>query len=528
MGFVSWRTVYFASIGLRFVFALSNSYIHPDEHFQSLEVLAGRMFLLSTKEPWEYLLLAPARSFAPLLAVYYVPLKLALWLALLPLQTWYLVRLVFMSISWVVTDWCLYKMLPTKQERIKAIYFVLTSFVSLVYQSHTFSNSIETVLVLLTVYHINELRFMRSQPKPQYATSDVVRASIAIGFLFAFGIFNRVTFPAFLVLPGLFCLQSAWKWPYVVFISAFTFIVTSACCIIMDTTWFKGIAVGTILKSPFQWSQYVVTPYNNLVYNASLDNLAQHGLHPLYTHILVNLPQLMGPGLILLFPRFRNSDWKTTPFAAAMSGLIFLSIVPHQELRFVIPVVPLLCSCFDVAGLEKACQKRTWILPFLMNSWLVFNLSMALLMGVFHQGGVLPALEYLHASPQFQSPETALIWWRTYSPPTWMLNQKAGNLQIILISNENEDLKFQSDAASKLLSIDAMGMSVEGVNKVIRNVSATHKLVLLITPIASFKQNFEAGAYDEVWSYNYHLDMDHLNFSDLQSLRPGLAIYSLL
>ena len=73
-----------------------------------------------------------------------------------------------------------------------------------------------------------------------------------------------------------------------------------------------------------------------------------------------------------------------------------------------------------------------------------------------------------------------------------------------------------------------MGMSVEDVNKVIRNVSATHKLVLLITPIASFKQNFEASAYDEVWSYNYHLDMDHLNFSDLQSLRPGLAIYSLL
>lgn len=39
----------------------------------------------------------------------------------------------------------------------------------------------------------------------------------------------------------------------------------------------------------------VITPLNNLLYNMNVDNLAQHGLHPRYTHFAVNLPLLFGP-----------------------------------------------------------------------------------------------------------------------------------------------------------------------------------------------------------------------------------------
>lgn len=39
----------------------------------------------------------------------------------------------------------------------------------------------------------------------------------------------------------------------------------------------------------------VITPLNNLLYNMNVDNLAQHGLHPRYTHFAINLPLLFGP-----------------------------------------------------------------------------------------------------------------------------------------------------------------------------------------------------------------------------------------
>ncbi len=42
----------------------------------------------------------------------------------------------------------------------------------------------------------------------------------------------------------------------------------------------------------------VLTPYNFLLYNLSSENLAQHGLHPRWLHLVVNLPMIISPGLV--------------------------------------------------------------------------------------------------------------------------------------------------------------------------------------------------------------------------------------
>lgn len=39
----------------------------------------------------------------------------------------------------------------------------------------------------------------------------------------------------------------------------------------------------------------VLTPLNNILYNANVENLKQHGLHPRYLHLLVHYPMLYGP-----------------------------------------------------------------------------------------------------------------------------------------------------------------------------------------------------------------------------------------
>lgn len=54
-----------------------------------------------------------------------------------------------------------------------------------------------------------------------------------------------------------------------------------------DTLYFRGDV-----------KQLVFTPYNNLLYNLSPTNLATHGLHPRWLHIAVNLPLIVGPGLL--------------------------------------------------------------------------------------------------------------------------------------------------------------------------------------------------------------------------------------
>lgn len=523
---LSWRYVYLGTFALRFILALSESYIHPDEHFQSFEVAAQRFLAYNTNPPWEYEPTLPARSLAPLYLVYYVPLKVLLSLGLSPLQIWLLVRLLFMLVSWVVTDWCLYKMLPSKQERIKAIFFVLTSFVTLVFQSHTFSNSVETLLVVATTWMINELRFLRATETNgiRYSHAEIARYSAAIGGCFALGIFNRITFPAFFILPGFHYLECCWKWRYIPVVSLAAFAVLSGLFIVIDTAGFSDISVAELARNPFAWGQYIVAPLNNLLYNTQYLNLALHGIHPWYTHVLVNFPQILGPGIIFLFPNLRNCYWKTTPFMAAISGVLFLSAVPHQELRFLIPVVPLLCCCFDVAAFKAVSESRPWLSSLLMVSWLLFNAVMSFVMGVMHQGGVVPALSHIHDQfPTTNSPK-AYIWWRTYTPPTWIVGD-VPRTQSISVSNQKSEVEVDENA--HLVIIDAQGMEFDLLKNVVSTCKDHISDVYVVVPTAS-SHFLDGQLYNLTWSHGFHLDLDHLDFSELRSLRPGLGIYHLL
>lgn len=527
----NWRYIYLASLGLRFVFGLGDSYIHPDEHFQSFEVLTSSIFNYSSNVPWEFTSTHPARSFGPLY-LFYGPLLYFIkytGIVTTPLHIWYVVRLQNVLLGWVITDMCIHRMLPTKPERIKGIFFTLTSYATLVFQSHTFSNSIETVLVLFCVYVVDELRFVVELNEPRLLEKPQKSRLWWFGVFVAVGIFNRVTFPAFLILPAWFLLKYFAVKPFAVIYATMGFIMTSAAFILTDSVIFKTL-LEAILADPFNWSNYVVTPLNNLIYNSNYDNLALHGIHPYYNHILVNLPQLLGPGLVFLL--YNNKYWKTTPFVSLASGVIFLSMVPHQELRFLLPVVPLACCCFDLVGDKPQEEKKgenkpeTSYLSVLINLWYVFNVALAALMGIFHQGGVVPALSHIRESLSEQP--SLHIWWRTYSPPIWMLGDQNNSIQSISL-NDN-DFKFTIDQTKKHQIIDTMGLELENILSVVLEAKKTQKNVYLITPVASFNValNESIGTYNKTWSYSSHLDLDHLDFGNMKSLVPGLAIYELL
>ncbi|KAI5954027.1 SMP3 [Candida margitis] len=263
---INWRNIYVLTIPLRIVFTLSNSYIHPDEHFQSLEVLANKILGVETNIPWEFSSTAPARSYGPLYLIYSPVLYLikVLNLSLSPIQIWYILRLQNCLISWLVTDFCLYWMLPIKHERIKAIFFTSTSFVTLVFQNHLFSNSVETVLLISTIYIIDDLRYI--EENRDLHDVNKITSIFSLGVLVSIGIFNRITFPAFLILPGWFVLKYFTSHALSLIPLIFGFILPSMVFVLFDT-------------QMYQSQQFVITPLNNLLYNVNVDNLELHGTH---------------------------------------------------------------------------------------------------------------------------------------------------------------------------------------------------------------------------------------------------------
>lgn len=59
--------------------------------------------------------------------------------------------------SFVLEDWAIYELVPSKRQRRVAVMLVASSYVTWTYQTHTFSNSVETIVVLWSLVLIQRI-----------------------------------------------------------------------------------------------------------------------------------------------------------------------------------------------------------------------------------------------------------------------------------------------------------------------------------------------------------------------------------
>ena len=119
------------------------------------------------------------------------------------------------------------------------------------------------------------------------------------------GLFTRITFAAFFLPIALEVLKwslrqskfSISSWTRLVAPSLLVAITTAIGFIYADTVYFAHPQRDAEANlHPFLAVE--VTPLNFLRYNLLPSNLAQHGLHPRWLHLVVNLPMIATPGLL--------------------------------------------------------------------------------------------------------------------------------------------------------------------------------------------------------------------------------------
>lgn len=582
-----WRLLILVAIVLRTWLSVSPSYIHPDEHFQGPESLADVVFGWATKKSWEFLGDAPARSYFVAWTIYGLPMTFIETMfgttKVNPTLVLYSLRLLFNLGSWIFSDMALDRLTLSKNHKFAALFFYSTSYVSWTYQSHTFSNSVETVLLLWCLVIIHEFQTKRLYTFAKYSDSAL------LGCLAAFGLFNRVTFPAFLVIPGLRLLVWYVRYPMAFLTLLASFLFTSLVAIYFDTIWVSvaanydnstSIALQLLeaINNLGSDTPLVVAPLNNLLYNMDVANLALHGIHSRFQHVLVNLPQLLGPALVLLF----STKYVTSiPFQSAISGLMILSCVQHQEVRFLTPIIPLLCCCLNFDLLKN----RKWLYSTFFIAWVSFNIAMGLLMGLLHQGGIIPTQVHISnmvESPEFTAQNNIFLWWKTYSPPIWLLGKPVGSVQVIdpdetvpgggenvfryqpifeyldtleagLDQAGFKSLKGPSKAFTStnktnnsilnptvnLTVVDLMGASPDILNEITNrlslysSLSSTMTNVYLVAPLSAALGNnylvkdIATAKLNEVFRASKHLSLDDIDFTDLKTLIPGLGTWKL-
>jgi len=338
-------------------------------------------------------------------------------------------------------------------------------------------------------------------------------APAVLGVIAVFGVFNRITFPAFLLIPGFRLIPYFWNRPLSFAAMVSSGIFTTVLAICLDTAFYAPHAIswGGLIRHP------VITPLNNLMYNISPTNLAQHGVHPWYQHLLANIPLLLGPAALLLFLQPHLS----LRLYSAISGIFVLSIFQHQEARFLLPTIPLILSSVQLP--RKKILLRIWA-----AAWILFNTVLGLLMGMYHQGGVIPAQVFISRQPD----ATQSVWWKTYSPPIWLLNGKNEVLET------RDVMGMKGEALYELLyDLATCDAPADRRNReYVKEKNGTY----LVAPLSATwldpylpNKGLEGLRFREVWRYQQHLNLDDLDWADdgvwntLRRVvgRRGLAIW---
>ncbi|KAL0088201.1 Alg9-like mannosyltransferase family-domain-containing protein [Phycomyces blakesleeanus] len=454
-----------------------------------------------------------------------------------------------------------------EKDYLLPLFLVASSQVALVYYTRTFSNSIEAIILCLSLASY-----------ASFTKKGSLVSSFGLGFLLCLGIFTRITFGLFGLPIGLGFLlhalkgNSSSKPSFIGSLVSFALGASAVAgvCILADSLYF-GTLQATVNDQPIvHFSQivealmnfsefsfnlvgnFVITPLNNLKYNMNVDNLATHGLHPRYLHLIVNFPLLFGPLAIAslmdvtdtvvaagdtLFSRIYYVALCT--IVTAMAGL---STVPHQEARF---LAPLLVPLVIVYTWNKTnLPKLFWF------TWIIFNVITTFVFGVLHQGGIVPTMSYLQQqSTNIQGCEklssgdlacqldfTSASFQSNYNVTTHILFLKTYMAPHHLLAYPTE----WKDTSNIHVQIKDFGSDIESAERELEHRSGVvfhkdsqtkHKIdfapsqefpdsferTLLVAPMTAMLPRIHKHRYLLVTSYNPHVSFDDMRLAANQT-----------
>ncbi|XP_063548166.1 GPI mannosyltransferase 4 [Cydia strobilella] len=477
---------YWILVFIRFALTVAPQlgYLHPDEFFQNVEVMAGDIFNIDVAKTWEFnpkfpirnilvpkMILAPPLHFIRILnpySKYYLDINLRTPYYLL------IIPRLFVCLLSFVNDYSLYRIcvLYGQNFRNRLVIFA-SSYIVLVYCCRSFSNTFEmaffSILLLLVaecmlksdkvIYHDEFLRekydkastpvekvklFKLKMHLPEHSLNHV----FILATLVVIGIFNRPTFVGFAFPPIFFWLHRGLGSKVVGFkdfhVRIFMFILcgvpSAFLLILVDSGYYGYLTMADVELMKWSWDNWVVTPLNFLRYNLDMKNLTQHGLHPRWLHLAVNVPLLFsvlaGMAFVTLSTntyRFICGHYRKLPRIQSITGLMLFSLVipvallslfPHQEARFIIPaLVPLVYLYGNrLHPNESDLPNHRKLKKILLYTWFILNASLTLFYGFLHQGSIYSFANTLHREIKgTYGTHTYVISTHSYSIPSYLL-----------------------------------------------------------------------------------------------------------
>jgi len=363
---LAWRLVNCAVLQTQF---------DPDEFWQALEpahlVVFGRGHLT-----WEWAPGVELRSWvhplllaAPMQLVAWVAPDSAYWAHMLPRM---LVHGVLASLADGATC-ALAARLGGPNARAWALLFTASNWFIFYCMPRTYSNSLEAALHILAL-----ARF----PLPGAPTASL-RSALALASL---GVMCRPSSVVIWLLlgPALVVDQPTWK--------------AAASIVVYDVLPIAALSMGALLAvDSFMYGHVVFTPVNFVRVNVFTSISALYGTHPWHWYCSQCLPALLGASL----PAYALGLASGVPahnrlVAAVVFVVAVLSLSPHKELRFALPVLPI-CLAGAALGAARYFARRPTRKQVL--GMFAVNAVPAAFLALVHQRAPLDAAAFLSSAP---------------------------------------------------------------------------------------------------------------------------------
>lgn len=396
-------------------------------------LFVGDLLGIKVERAWEFNSTFPLRSIIPIYLSTALPLLLlkALLFSCGYAISWYsltvAVRLLVTTMS-LITDYTSMQLVGWHRggDAVSAAVVMATSYISLVYYTRTFSNTIESFLFAILLCLVR-----RSDRNSHFRHAGI------ISMLLVVGVFNRPTLLFYAAVPYLWWLFNDGLHRVIVKAvnSMLTAVPVSLTLVICDSIYFGYLDINNVNIAnlgdfrSFLTHNLTLTPLNFILYNTRSGNLAEHGIHPRFTHFVVNVPLLFNVlSVYFFYDVFRWSLMviyfrchklvsvyreKVILVICCLIPLSLLSVFPHQEPRFLIPLLPVFAALY-------ACKITAS--GAMLAFWAIANVLGCLFFGCIHQAGVVPCLGYLQKT-QSTGVERHVIFWHTYTAPQHLLLQ---------------------------------------------------------------------------------------------------------
>ena len=149
----------------------------------------------------------------------------------------------------------------------------------------------------------------------------------------------------------------------------------------------------------------------------------------------------------------------------------------------------------------------------------MFNIVLGILMGIYHQGGVVPAQLHIGGENNIDFKQSGtVVWWKTYPPPTWLLgsrNRGSEGIRIVDMMGAKRDAVTEVIVANAMCNNESDSARLQNRQTlVVAPRSASVPALVELDRSATVRPVDNRIEMREIWRYDRHLNLDDLDWAE--------------